>query len=47
MTKDIWLPKGETKVTVQGEKVTVWDEMRFIPKPVTPTGFGKDEGGQK
>ncbi len=43
MTKDIWLPKGETKVTVQGQKVTVWDEIIFKPKPITPTGFSKEE----
>lgn len=39
--KNIWLPKSETKVTVdQKGRVNVWDEMVMELKPISsPTGF--------
>jgi hypothetical protein len=40
-SKNIWLPKSETKVTVQDGKVTVWEEMTLKLYPVQKTGFGK------
>ena len=40
MSKDIWLPKTETRVSVVEGKVTVWDEMVMELKSVgKPTGF--------
>ena len=41
MSKEIWLPKTETKVTVTEDgTVTVWDEMLMELKPLKPqTGF--------
>jgi hypothetical protein len=40
MSKDIWLPISETKVTIVDGKVKTWEEMKMTLHSVsTPTGF--------
>ena len=41
MSKDIWLPVSETKVTVSEGNIRVWDEMTMRPQPIAKpqTGF--------
>ena len=43
MSKEIWLPVSETKVTVSDGNVRVWDEMTMQPKIILKpkTGFDK------
>jgi hypothetical protein len=44
MSKEIWLPISETKVTVVDGKVKTWDEMKMTPHSVsTPIGFQSAE----
>ena len=39
-TPHIWLPTTSTKATVVEGKVTVWDEIEMVQRPITsPTGF--------
>src|SRR4051812_2034445 len=41
VTKSIWVPKSDLKVTVSDGKVTVWDEMVMSEKSLAsqPPGF--------
>lgn len=43
MTKSIWIPKSELKVTVSNGEVHVWDEMTMQEKPLSskPAGFAQ------
>lgn len=43
MSKEIWVPKSETKVTVQGENVWVSTEMIMTPQKVEAKVGFKDE----
>lgn len=40
MSKEIWVPKSETRVTVRDGVVTPWQEMSFAPKPVSSPTAG-------
>jgi hypothetical protein len=43
VTKSIWVPKSELKVTVSNGTVTVWDEMVMSEKSLAsqPPGFSQ------
>jgi len=39
MSKEIWVPKSETKVTVKGDEVIISTEMIMTAKTIQVTGF--------